>query len=541
MNQKVRKFMAAALGAALAASVLSGCGSTGTSETSSGVSSGSSSQASSQTGTGSSSSSVTYGGTANVVYQSGPGTLFLPFSTSTGDRFYAAPAIESLGRPDTEGNMEGWLADSFDIDADNLTATITLKQGIQFSDGTDFNADSVIWNFDKMVEGGKASELGTPDSYEKVDDYTVKLQYSTWANNWDTLLGQVYIYDPQAFEDNGEDWAAINAVGTGPFVMEEYVPGDHISYVKNENYWQDGKPYLDGINIQIITDTTTQQAAITNGEIDFLNTSDATLIQALNSMGIEDIAQDSPDLAEIKYFMFASGDEESPFYDEAVRQAVMHAIDWDGYVQSLTGGLGIKTAQFGVPGAWSYDDTIEFPEYDVEEAKSELAAAGYPDGFDTTITTISQNNNIAVLLQASLKEIGINAEIKVLENAEFNAEKKEGVYDHGIITGQGASKMDFTANYIRLYSSKGVNYQNMMAHPEDYEEALFGAQAAKTLDEKKTLLKEASRLLTNGHALVIPVAATYASCYSSGKFVDSGIYQTADSVVWTPEDMKLAE
>ncbi|MDD6221467.1 MAG: ABC transporter substrate-binding protein [Lachnospiraceae bacterium] len=533
MNQKVRRFAAAALGTALAASALAGCGGSGSSSTTGAASGGASA---STTG-----STATYGGTANVVYQSGPATLFLPYSTSTGDRFYAAPAIESLGRPDTDGNMEGWLADSFDIDADNLTATVTLKKGIKFSDGTDFNADSVIWNFDKMIDGGKASELGTPDSYEKVDDYTVKLQYGSWANNWSTLLGQVYIYDPKAFDDNGEDWAAINAVGTGPFIMEEYVPGDHITYTKNENYWQEGKPYVDSINIPIITDTTTQQAAITNGEIDFLNTSNATLIQTLNSMGIEDIAQDSPDLAEIKYIMFASGDEDSPFYDEAVRKAVMHAIDWDGYVQSLTGGLGIKTAQFGVPGAWSYDDSIQFPEYNVDEAKSELAAAGYPNGFDTTITTISSNNDIAVLLQASLKAIGINAEIKTLENSEFNAEKKEGVYDGGIITGQGASKMDFTANYIRLYSSKGVNYLNMMAHPEDYETALFGAQAAKTLDEKKTLLKEASRLLTNEHALVVPVAATYACCYSSGKFVDSGIYQTADSVVWTPEDLKLAK
>ena len=218
MNQKVRRFAAAALGTALAASALAGCGGSGSSSTTGAASGGASA---STTG-----STATYGGTANVVYQSGPATLFLPYSTSTGDRFYAAPAIESLGRPDTDGNMEGWLADSFDIDADNLTATVTLKKGIKFSDGTDFNADSVIWNFDKMIDGGKASELGTPDSYEKVDDYTVKLQYGSWANNWSTLLGQVYIYDPKAFDDNGEDWAAINAVGTGPFIMEEYVPGD---------------------------------------------------------------------------------------------------------------------------------------------------------------------------------------------------------------------------------------------------------------------------------------------------------------------------
>ena len=237
--------------------------------------------------------------------------------------------------------------------------------------------------------------------------------------------------------------------------------------------------------------------------------------------------------------MFASGDAESPFHDEAVRKADLHSIDWDGYVQSLTGGLGIKVTQFGVPGAWSYDDTVSLPEYNVEEAKKELADAGYPNGFNTVISTISNNNNIATLLQASLKEIGITAEIKVMETSDFNSQKKAGTYDGGIITGQGASKMDFTNNYIRLYSSQGVNYLNMMDHPEDYETALFGARAAKTLDEKKELLKTSSRLMQE-HALMIPVGAIFSTCFSNDRVADSGIYQVT-STVWTPEDIKTVK
>lgn len=541
-KKRIVRVMSAVMTAALMAAGMTACSGTSTPPTQQAGENAAAADAKKENTTAGTAAAVSTASGDNIVTICYPDTLttcFLPFSSSTGDRFSVAPAIESLGRQDAEGNVQPWLADSFTTDPENLTVTIKLKEGIKFSDGTDFNADAVLWNFDKMKEGGKESELGNPESYEKTDDYTITVKYSAWANNWENVLGEVYIYDPKAFDDNGEDWASIHAVGTGPYVMSEYIPEDHISFVKNDNYWQEGKPYLDGVKIVFMTDITTQQAAFMNGEVDLLSTNDATLTQTLISQGFESIAAQAPDLGSIKYFMFASGDAESPFHDEAVRKAVLHSIDWDGYVQSLTGGLGVKVTQFGVPGAWSYDDTVSLPEYNVEEAKKELADAGYPNGFNTVISTISNNNNIATLLQASLKEIGITAEIKVMETSDFNSQKKAGTYDGGIITGQGASKMDFTNNYIRLYSSQGVNYLNMMDHPEDYETALFGARAAKTLDEKKDLLKTASRLMQE-HALVIPVGAIFSTCFSNDRVADSGIYQVT-STVWTPEDIKTVK
>lgn len=541
-KKRIVRLMSAVMTAALMAAGMTACSGTSTPPTQQAGENAAAADAKKENTTAGTAAAVSTASGDNIVTICYPDTLttcFLPFSSSTGDRFSVAPAIESLGRQDAEGNVQPWLADSFTTDPENLTVTIKLKEGIKFSDGTDFNADAVLWNFDKMKEGGKESELGNPESYEKTDDYTITVKYSAWANNWENVLGEVYIYDPKAFDDNGEDWASIHAVGTGPYVMSEYIPEDHISFVKNDNYWQEGKPYLDGVKIVFMTDITTQQAAFMNGEVDLLSTNDATLTQTLISQGFESIAAQAPDLGSIKYFMFASGDAESPFHDEAVRKAVLHSIDWDGYVQSLTGGLGVKVTQFGVPGAWSYDDTVSLPEYNVEEAKKELADAGYPNGFNTVISTISNNNNIATLLQASLKEIGITAEIKVMETSDFNSQKKAGTYDGGIITGQGASKMDFTNNYIRLYSSQGVNYLNMMDHPEDYETALFGARAAKTLDEKKDLLKTSSRLMQE-HALVIPVGAIFSTCFSNDRVADSGIYQVTNTI-WTPEDIKTVK
>ncbi|WP_077612355.1 ABC transporter substrate-binding protein [Clostridium sp. Marseille-P2415] len=480
-----------------------------------------------------------YGGSVTICYPDAPTTFFLPFSASTGDRASAAPAVESLGRLDAEGNTSSWLAETIKSDPEHLTCTVTLKKDIKFSDGTDLNAEALIWNFDKMTEGGKASELGNPVSYEATDDYTVVLTYDSWQNNWDTVLGEVFVYCPSAFEEHGEDWAAINPVGTGPFVISEYVKGSYVKYVKNENYWIEGQPYLDELTISYISDSTAQLSAFMNGEIDLLATNDSTVISQLDGK-YTNIAQEAPDLGQIKYVMFCSGDKSSPFYDTNVRLAVMHAIDWEGYAYSLTGGRGSAVTQFGVPGAWSYDEDCDFVTFDTDLAKKMLSDAGYPNGFHTTITTIASNNSIAVLLQASLAEIGITADIKTVETADFNSQKAEGIYDGGLITGAGASKMDFTNNYIRLYSSKGVNYLNMMAHPKDYEDALFGALAATTLDEKKALLKEASVSLVNKNALLFPVAAVFPACYVQDGVADSGFYQIV-SIQWTPEAIYLAK
>ncbi len=464
-------------------------------------------------------------------------TFFLPHSTTTSDRYNAAPAIESLGRRNPEtGDTEGWLADELIVDPDALTLTLKLHPGIKFSDGTDFNADAVIWNFNQMIDFGKASELVSPESIEKVDDLTVVLHYTEWANTWADTVGEVRIYSPAAYEANGEDWAAINPVGTGAFVMKEMVADSHITYVKNENYWREGEPYLDQIDVKFMSDATTQLSAFLNGELDVLRNPNSVSIQQLQDK-YENVANNAPDLAGITYMMFCSGVEESPFSKLDVRLAVMHAINWEEMADGIYDGLGGTTPVFAVPGAWSYDEELPMYEQDFDLAKQLLAGAGYPDGFDTVITINGENpanEPCAVLLQYYLSEIGINAEIKKLTNSDFNAQKAEGTYDLGIMVNNGSSKLDFTANYIRLYSSEGVNYKVMMAKPADYEEALFGARAAKTLDEKKELLKKAARLFSHDYALVVATGYQGAYCYAQPGVHDTGICSTT-AEAWTPE------
>ena len=477
-----------------------------------------------------------YGGVLTTLTMEG-NNMFPPMSTTTAHRFNFSPAVEALGRRNPEtGDTEPWLAESFEVDPDALTLTIQLKQGIKFSDGSDFNADAVIWNFDKMVAYGKASELCTPDSYEKAGDYTVVLHYSNWDNTWVDMLGECYIYCPAAYEANGEDWATLHAVGTGAFIQSEFVQDSHITYVKNENYWRENEPYLDGIELKYITDSMTQYAAFLNHELDVLRNPNVANIQQLLGQGYENVALDAPDLAGITYMMFCSGDEASPFADLNVRLAVMYAVDWEDMALGIYDGLGAATPVFAVPGAWSYDESLEIYPYDPVKAQALLTEAGYPNGFSTTISINegnAANEQCAIILQAYLDMVGIKAEIKSLTSADFNAQKAEGTYDKGIMVNNGSSKLDFTANYIRLYSSEGVNYKVMMAKPADYEEALFGARAAKTAEEKKELLKTAARLFSHDYALVVAAGYQPAYCFAQEGVHDTGICTTT-AEAWTP-------
>ena len=145
-KKRIVRVMSAVMTAALMATGMTACSGTSTPPTQQAGENAATSAAKKEDAAGTAAAVSTASGD-NIVTICYPDTLttcFLPFSSSTGDRFSVAPAIESLGRPDAEGNMQPWLADSFTTDPENLTVTIKLKEGIKFSDGTDFNADAVI-------------------------------------------------------------------------------------------------------------------------------------------------------------------------------------------------------------------------------------------------------------------------------------------------------------------------------------------------------------------------------------------------------------
>lgn len=471
-----------------------------------------------------------------IATNEGPITLFLPQSSSTGDRWFASPAVESLGRLAEDGTTVPWLAEAFITDSDALTFKIKLKDGVTFHDGSVCDGEAVAWNIEQCIKNGKGAEIGNPQEVTVDDSLTVTIHYDEWANNWDTVIGEIYIISKDAYEKNGEEWCKIHCVGTGPFLFDNYVAGSSLKYVKNDHYRIAGQPYVEAVEFVVIPDTNTQVSAFLNGEIDILNTIDGNVIQTVTAQGFENVGRESANMSNLKYVLFNSKNEAYPTGDLKVRQAIMHCIDWDHVAKALSGGLGEASNQFATKDSWAYSPDAKYYEYDIALAKTMLAEAGYPDGFETKIYTISRDNDTAVALQAALGQIHIKATVETLDNSVLAAMQKEDDID-GIIIGKGAGQMDFTNNYIRLYSSQGIKNHGIMLRPADYETALFGARAAKTMEEKKTLLQLASKLLVEDYVMLFPMSVFYNYSFNQKGLADTGMYYVS-LTQWTPETMR---
>ncbi len=531
-----RKVLSIALAAAMTAGMLSGCG-------------GGNSSAPAQQGAGAAQDTqaqaeteakepgeIQPGGELKIASPQRVNTFFMAHSTTTGDRFGVQPVIEQLGRVDEEGNYYPWLAEEFITDQENLTFTIKLRDGVKFHDGSVCDADAVAWNIQQYIDSGKASEIGTPEEIRVVDDLTVEIQYSEWANNWDNVVGDIFICSKEAYEKNGAEWCETHAVGTGPFVLENFVVDNKITYNKNEDYRIEGQPYIDHLEIDIIKDANTMMSALLNKEVGVaMKFDNAAIINAIQQAGFESIGKKNANVADIKHIIWNSKSDKHPMGDLKVRQAIMHAIEWESVAKALSSGLGEATPLFCTKDSWAYAPDAEFYEYNLDLAKQLLAEAGYPNGFETTIYTQSQNNDTATAFQAILAQIGITAQVEVLDSSALAAIQKEDDID-GFIANRGASRMDFTANYIRLYSSEGIKNHGIMLRPAEFEEPLFAARAAKTIDEKKENLQKAAKALVTDSVMITPLSVIYYEAFAAPGLEDSGIF-TASLEQWTPESV----
>lgn len=477
------------------------------------------------------------GGTVVIAAPQKHNTFFMPQSTTTSDRFGVQPVLESLGRVDSEGNYYPWLAEEFITDVDALTFTIKLRDSVKFHDGSVCDAAAVAWNIEMYIANGKASEIGTPKEVRVIDDKTVEIQYENWANNWENVIGDIYICSKEAYDKNGEEWCKTHAVGTGPFVLENYIADNQITYTKNADYRIAGQPYVDRIQFDMIMDYNTLMSALLNKEVNVaMKFENDAMIKSITQAGFESIGQRNANCADIKHIIWNSKNEAYPMGDLKVRQAIMHAIDWNNVALALSGGLGEATPLFCTKDSWAYAPAAEFYEYNLELAKQMLAEAGYPNGFETKIYTKSTDNDTATVFQAILAQLGIQATIVTLDSSALAAMQEKDDID-GFIANRGASKMDFTNNYIRLYSSEGIKNHGIMLRPAEFEEPLFAARAAKTIEEKKANLQKASKALAQDYVMITPLTVVYYQSFADPALKDVGIYE-ANLEQWTPEAVR---
>lgn len=379
------------------------------------------------------------GGTLRVGLSADPAELD-PHKTQLTAAWHIIEHVYStLVRPNVALEAEGDLAESWDISDDGTEYTFHLRTGVTFHNGRAFVADDVKYSLERVLDPATASpsisDLSSVDTVEVIDDATVKITLKSADSSFiSKLMGtSLAIVAREVVEENGDLMQTM--VGTGPFTFVEYVPNSMVTLEKNPNYFEDGLPYVDRMELQIIPDNTSRTTALSSGTVDFIEyapAQDMPIFEADSSIAIAGDANTN-----IRYVAINTTRE--PFDKLEVRQALAKLVDRQPIVDSAVFGAGTATNIIFPESYWA-GYASEIPAPDVEGAKELLKQAGLEGGFKTELHSWAQYpflSNAAIVLQEQFKQAGIECEMRLEENAIYLENYFAGNYDMSV-TGTSA-------------------------------------------------------------------------------------------------------
>jgi peptide/nickel transport system substrate-binding protein len=350
--------------------------------------------------------------------------------------------LERLIYLDDKGQPQPWLAESWQIADDGKTVTFKLKGGKTFHDGSPFNAAAVKFLFDTILDPASASPskglVGPLEKVEPPDDMTVVFTFSKPYAPFLNLLGQSFFgfNSPSAVKSAGAAYAR-HPVGTGPFMFKDWTPGTEINLVRNPNFKQyrpdaanQGLPYLDAINLIVMTEEGVVTSALQTDELDAASlTADA--VRPLSADPQFTIINDK----HAKNLMFLEFDyKKAPFSDRSFREAISYAIDRNAVLQAAFGGNGttaLGPLSRGIPG---FDDAVAQKygtPYDPAKAKQMLDALGWKDnggvrakdGVSANFTVRSYADSTTeralAVIQANLAAVGVKVDVSTADWGTF--------------------------------------------------------------------------------------------------------------------------
>lgn len=363
-------------------------------------------------------SSLALASTLTIMQSESPRAMDPSNQSATYTGSVLSHMYESLLQIDQHGKVVPSLATEYSYSADGTEWIFQLRQGVKFHDGAPFNAESVKYSFERILNpdnGLTAYGRFNPiiKSVEVVDTHTVKFNLHKPYPAFASLLtiNQASITTPSA-----ADIVHRHPVGTGPYKFVEYVSGDRVVMEKNPDYWGE-VPEVDRLIWRWSPEESVIVMALQAGEIDIAVPLPATHVDVLEmSPGV--VVHEAPGSA---VFWVALNTMKKPLDDVRVRQALNYATDRQGVVDSILWGHGTVAHSPLAPMYFGYDPTCPGYTYDLDKARALLAEAGYKDGFTMSITVQESEAKYAEVLQGMWREIGVNVVVDQLENALWSA------------------------------------------------------------------------------------------------------------------------
>ena len=447
-------------------------------------------------------------------------------------------------------SLTGSLAESWET-PDDTTIVLNIRQGVHWHDkppmnGRELTADDIAYNYHRYLGLGSGFTEVAPgagpfakvgvESVTATDQWTVVLELARPNPVALFTLLQWYTFDihpPEVIKEHGNinDWR--NLVGTGPFMLTDYVEGSSVTWLKNPNYWGFGEstrrnrmPYIDELVALIMREEATRTAALRSGKLDYRGYAGEAQLRTIDLA--ETLARTNPEITQWPYyvrseFAFGFNTTNPPFDDIRVRKALLMALDMETINDTYLGGRGditphgkVGTAQKGlfVPFEEWPDEVKKGHRYDLEGAENLLDEAGYPRGADGTRfkTSVILHANAVLsyyeLAASYWSELGIDLEIQVLSTgAEFGAVLREGRFEALV----GSIRVPTTLMRIMQRGGISSTSGNAAVVSDPHMDAMIDALKASTnLDEYQRWFREIDMYALEQHWLIWgPVSPMY--------------------------------
>lgn len=395
-------------------------------------------------------------------------------------------------------DIEGALAEGWENSTDGMTWTFHLRQGVQFHDGTPFNADAAVFSLTRPNAQTSSFYDEFISSISTLDTHTVQIQLKVPYAPFLTLLASTEnsIVSPTSVEKYGMDLGN-NPVGTGPFKFVQWDRNDKITLSAYDEHWA-GKPPIDRLIFRSIPDNSERFMELQAGNLhtmEFPNPADFTAIEGDPMLELK--MQPSLNVGYL-----AMNTEKPPFNNIKVRLAINHAINKADIIERLYQGTGVPAKNPIPPSLWSYDDTIEDYPYDPELAKQLLTEAGYPDGFETTLWAlpiprpyIPNGRALAEELQAELLNIGIKTTIVTHDWPTYLEKTENGEHDMAMLGWSASADPDNFFYYLLSKVTAQKPALNIAFYRSDeMQDVLDRARTSTSHDERIQLYQEAQAI-----------------------------------------------
>ncbi len=458
------------------------------------------------------SGSAKRGGTVVVSTAQSPSSLDPAFGINAGEFTLTSWLYDNLVMLTPDLQLKPMLASDWKANSDATSFTFTLRKGVKFTTGRELTADDVVFSITRILDPKTASPgrtaLGPVTGVEAVDQYTVRFS-----------LSSPYVDLPYALTDR---WGRIvprdkgdslktQALGSGPFKLKEYLPGDHVTVVRNPDHWESGVPALDELTLRTYPDTVAEITALQNNQTQVMYSVAPNSFDQVAAISAAKIYQ-VPSGTWIPMIMRV---DSPPFDKNEVREAIKYCMDRDAFVKTVLRGHGTPANDHNIPPNSPMYLDVPVRQQDYAKAKQLLAQAGLPNGFSHDLiaaTDTPLRADTAVAIQQMVKPAGITLNVKTIDYSTYIAQvyKKAPLY-----IGNWAMRPALDAQLTPFFSTNGSFNEYRYSNPQ--LDSLLN-QARSTLDQNKRKddYQQVQKILTSEGPALIPYLVNYI-CAASKK------------------------